>query len=217
VRLLVTVETDLDRRAAQALAADPQVETVLTLGGAVQGIKAWDPSTPIDAVIGRDDNAQRVAAEHGVAAIVPVLEASVFVTPAVWAASPAGLAMAMAMRVEGEVREVALAAPGPAAGMTDRRVSFPRPIGARRARAMAGLPVPALVAGGPGPFGAVLIKGPDEERAVVDDDAFMQAVTLAAGIALLPAAGREPVWSRPQAYLAKVEEMGLRASARRLR
>lgn len=213
----MTVETDLDRRVVQALAADPGVETVFTSGGVVQSQKAWDRETPIDAVVGRDDTTQSLASEAGVTAIVPQLEESVFVTSAIWAASPGGLGMAMATTSAGQVKELALAAPGPPAGIADRRVAFPRPIGSRRARSLAGLPLPTVVAGGPGPWGAVMIKGPDEERAVIDDDAFMQAVTLAAGIALLPVDGVLPVWSQAQAYLAKVEEMGLRASARKLR
>jgi hypothetical protein len=152
-----------------------------------------------------------------VTAILPLLRESVFATPAVWAASPSGLGVAMASRSAGNHKELALAAPGPPAGVADPRVRFPRPIGSRRVRNLEGLPIPAVLAGGPGPWAAILVKGGDEERAVVDDDAFMQAVTLAAAIALLPVEGMEPVWNRPEAYLAKVEEMGLRASARKLK
>jgi hypothetical protein len=75
-----------------------------------------------------------------------------------------------------------------------------------------GQPVKVVECASEAPWAAVLVEGPGTRQAVVDDHRFLEALALAAGVALLPSVGVARVWDSPAVYLGRAEAMGLVAA-----
>ena len=71
-----------------------------------------------------------------------------------------------------------------------------------------------VAAATPEPWAAIVVESDLGDEAVVDENRFLTAICLAAGVALLPPAGIVKVWDVPNPYLAKAEKMGLVAAKR---
>ncbi|MGA7270440.1 MAG: hypothetical protein WB239_05140 [Acidimicrobiia bacterium] len=205
-RVLVAVEGEVTMRAAHSLAAQPGIDQISLLAPARSAsFPTVERATGYDLVVGRG-----VAAEVGVKEGIPaVVEGTLGEQPGVYHASLRGLAMALAVGVEG-VDIVAVALPGEPQGR--RQLVFPSPIDARNAveERMDGHEL--SVANGTGPLAAAMVLGGDRHRVIIDDHHFMAGIALAAAAAVAladPPQEPEPVWTRAVDYLRVAADMGL--------
>lgn len=193
-------------RAAQSLAVHPGIEAVALLGPTksphfptVETPAGWD------LIVGLEG-----AAAAGVRHDLPVaVVAELDDQPGISLGSPVGLALALAVGVDG-IRTVAVAIPGAGAGET--QVVFPSPIDSRQAEVEIIDGHDVLVARGEGTLAAALALGEQRHRVIVDDSSFLGGVALAAAaVAALaaPLDGPTPVWTRADTYLRACAEMGL--------
>lgn len=215
-RVLVLVEEDRDLRTAHVLAAEPSFEQVAVMGD-VRSNSLPQVSDPagFDLVVSRTANAIDVAARIGASAVTSA-EVATSPVPTVCGASLLGCALALAARMENEgsdILKVAIAHPGgPSIGTTV--VDFPKPVGRLKGTVLLDDPFRVVVAATADTWASALIESNTGDRALVDDNNFLQAICLAAGVALVPPAGIVKVWDMPDPYLAKAEEMGLVAAGR---
>lgn len=126
---------------------------------------------------------------------------------AVWAASPTGLALALAAR-EPDPRLVALAHPDISSSSTTRSTRFPDPVGQVGVFDATLGDRPIALGHSPNEFAACLAVGASRRVTVVDHGGFLSGVALAAGIAALNGSDR-PVWDEALDYLETATEMGL--------
>lgn len=194
-------------RAAQSLAVHPGVGAVALLGPTksphfptVASAAGWD------LVLGSGRAAQ-VAAEHVLTAAVA---GELSGQPGISLGSPLGLALALAVGLEG-IQTVAVALPGSPAG--ESVVVFPSPIDARAAAVETVDGHQVQVARGEGALAAAMALGSDRHRVIIDDHRFLEGVALAAAaVAALEGGlvdGPTPVWTRAEAYLRAAVDMGL--------
>ncbi len=201
----VSASGDSAVRAAHSLAAHPRVESLVILGPASSRFYevVTDP-TECDLLVVSGPDAPARFAETG----VPMVWDGDSLHPgvSVWGASPAGLAMALAVR-EGEPAVGLVAAPD-LDESREQKVRFPEPIGV--------VGVSEVQIGGRtllrgrasnGHIGAMATRGP-RKVAIVDEAAFMAGVALAAG-ALVAGGEPGPVWDDALGYLTAAAEMGL--------
>jgi hypothetical protein len=188
----VAGEGELARRVAQVLSTDAEVTEVAK---GVTDLHGWD------VVVG--------ASGLAVTCVTAELSAT---GRAVYGASPVGLGIALARSLGVDLADVAVATPGPPLRQ-GLEVSFPPPVGPRRATELQGLPYRVLTARTDDRFASVLVQGDGQRRLLIDHSEFLRAIALAAGIALLPVERSTPVWERPEVYLRKIEAMGLVAAA----
>ena len=216
MRVLVLADHEHELRVAHILASEPGVEGVAFLGSARSSfIERAESAAGYQVVVCHDGNGFDLAAAAG-AAVVSAAEIDNSPVPAVVGASLLGVALAMAARLESQgaqVDRVATARPD-AAGAGSERVSFPRPVGRVGGTALVGSPIRVVEARSEAPWAAVMVETDGTGQAVVDDFRFLEAIALAAGVALVPPAGVVRVWDSPRSYLARAEQMGLVAAAR---
>jgi hypothetical protein len=222
-RVLVLVEEDRDLRTAHVLTAEPTIERLAFMGEtrAFMGetrstsIERVEDPSGFDLVVGRSANAVDVAARIGASAVTGA-EVSTSRVPTVSGASLLGCALALAARMENQgadIQKVAIAHPGgPSTGT--KAIHFPPPVGRLRGTLLLDQPFEVVVASTPETWASALIETTTGDQALVDDNVFLQAICLAAGIAMVPPAGIVKVWDMPDPYLAKAEEMGLVAAGR---
>ncbi len=204
VRVAVHPRTEIEARAASALAGHPDVELVGLVGkrppGSWRGRMVEVPdASGFEVAIGLDDR-------EGAGTAVPVTAGPAPDDgPCVSGADPAGLGRALARGLAGasiartiagdRVREGAL-------------VGFPAPIGFARASTVDDgvLLVPVE-----GPVWGVAVWTDDGGLAVVDDGRFLAAVCLAAGVFVADRAldGPVPVWDHADTYRTACESLGL--------
>lgn len=204
IGLLVTGDTAV--RAAHSLQAHPGVARVVVAGPArSKSFEVVDDVSDCDFLVGNGPTAPGLARKHGVPLIWDGEGPEDGV--AVWGASPAGLALALADR-EPDPRLVAVAHPEIPASSTDRSTRFPDPVGRTAVfdATLGGRPV--ALARSRNEFAACLAVGAGRRVTVVDHGGFMSGVTLAAGVGVANGAER-PVWEEALAYLETAAEMGL--------
>lgn len=204
MRLVVAVEGEPTTRAAQSLAVHPGVDEVALLAPTTsKQFETVESAAGFDAVVGAG-KAASTAARAGIAAIVTgALQGQ---TGVAWA-SVEGVAFAL---LEGDAATTAIAIEGEPGGETP--IVFPSPIDSRMAEEAIVDGRSLLVARGPGPLAAAMVLEPNRHRVVLDDEAFLRGVALAAGVGILldgPVDGPVPVWERAAAYLKTASEMGL--------
>jgi hypothetical protein len=215
-RVLVLVEEDRDLRTAHVLTAEPTIERLAFMGETRStSIERVEDPSGFDLVVGRSANAVDVAARIGASAVTGA-EVSTSRVPTVSGASLLGCALALAARMENQgadIQKVAIAHPGgPSTGT--KAIHFPPPVGRLRGTLLLDQPFEVVVASTPETWASALIETTTGDQALVDDNVFLQAICLAAGIAMVPPAGIVKVWDMPDPYLAKAEEMGLVAAGR---
>ncbi|HEY7564823.1 MAG TPA: hypothetical protein VIA81_07865 [Acidimicrobiia bacterium] len=216
MKVLVSANSDREVRVAHALSSEPGIELALLGRAKSSRIPSVTEAAGFEVVIG--ESAEVLALADGVkAAAVTSADLESSPVPAVAGASLLGAALAIAARLESEgadVLRIAVAEPGNGSlgGIT---VNFPGPIGQAKGTQVRERPYPVVLAASPEPWAAITIEANTGTQAVVDEQHFLRAVCLAAGIALLPPAGVVKVWDAPGPYLAKAEEMGLVAAQRR--
>ncbi len=215
-RVLVLVEEDRDLRTAHVLTAEPTIERLAFMGEVrSSSIERVEDPTGFDLVVGRTANAVDVAARIGASAVTGA-DVSTSRVPTVSGASLLGCALALAARMErqgADIQKVAIAHPGgPSIGT--KTIHFPPPVGRVRGTLLLDHPFEVVVASTPETWASALIQTTTGDQALVDDNVFLQAICLAAGIAMVPPAGIVKVWDMPDPYLAKAEEMGLVAAGR---
>lgn len=126
---------------------------------------------------------------------------------AVWAASPAGLAIAVGSR-ETDPRLVAVAHPDVPGDSFDHTTRFPDPIG-RVGVSNVTIGDRAVAQGrSPNEFAACLVVGDARRVTVIDHGGFMAGIALAAGVVVANGNPR-PVWDAALPYLEAATEMGL--------
>lgn len=204
MRIVVAVDGDVTTRAAQSLAAHPDVEVALLSPTTSTQFETVSSAEGFDAVLGTE-KAVEAAAEADLPALT---NGELLGQVGVAWASITGLALALASEVDGGI--VALAVPGETGG--DETVVFPSPIDARNATVESVEDRQVYIARGDSPLAAALALGRHRHRVIVDDYHFMGAVALAAGVGILleePLFGPIPVWQRPAAYLRTAADMGL--------
>lgn len=206
VRIGLLVTGDGSVRAAHSLAAHPGVDEVVVIGPATsKSFEVVETADGCDYLVGSGHSAPGTARNHGVPLIwdgpAPADGA------AVWAASPTGLALALAAR-ESDPRLVAVAHPDLSSDSFDRTTRFPDPVGrvGVREAQLGGRPV--AEGHSPNEFAACLAVGANRRVTVVDLGAFLSGVALAAGVAAVNGAGA-PVWEHALPYLEAATEMGL--------
>lgn len=215
-RVLVLVEEDRDLRTAHVLTAEPTIQRLAFMGETrSNSIERVEDPAGFDLVVGRTANAVDVAARIGASAVTAA-EVSTSLVPTVCGASLLGCALALAARMENQgadIQKVAIAHPGgPSTGT--KAIHFPPPVGRVRGTLLLDHPFEVVVASTPETWASALIETTTGDQALVDDNVFLQAICLAAGIAMVPPAGIVKVWDMPDPYLAKAEEMGLVAAGR---
>jgi hypothetical protein len=214
--VLVLVEEDRDLRVAHVLTAEPRFDQVAVMGDVRSNslTKVSDPAG-FDVVVSRTAAAVDVAARIGASAVTAA-EVATSPVPTVSGASLLGCALALAARMENQgsdILNVAIAHPGgPSIGNTI--VEFPPPVGRLKGTVLLDDPFRVMVAATPDTWAVALIEANTGALALVDDNNFLQAICLAAGVALVPPAGIVKVWDMPGPYLAMAEEMGLVAAGR---
>jgi hypothetical protein len=206
VRVGLLVTGDISVRAAHSLQAHPGVDEVVVIGPATsKSFPVVDNAQGCDYLVGHGPRAPSLARRHRVGLIWDGETAEDGV--AVWGASPAGLALALADR-EPDPRVVAVAHPDISTSDTTRTTRFPDPVGRLGVAddTVGGRPV--ALARSRNEFAACLAVGASRRVTVVDHGGFLSGVALAAGIAV---AGDEslPVWDRALPYLETATEMGL--------
>ncbi len=205
-RVLIAVEGEVTMRAAQSLAAQPGVDQISLLAPAKSAsFPTVERATGYDLIVGRAVAAE-VGAKEGIPAVV---EGTLEVQPGMYHASIAGLAMSLAVGVDG-VETVAVATPGEPQGR--RHLVFPSPIDARNAVEDRVDGHEVLVANGAGPLASAMVLGADRHRVIVDDHHFLAGIALAAAAAVAltdPPEEPVPVWTRAGDYLRLAVEMGL--------
>ena len=216
MKVLVLADQEYELRVAHILSSEQAIEAVAYRGSARSSvIDRVDSAAGFDVIIGHGSECFDVATEVG-AVVVTAAEIDVSPVPAVVGASLLGLGLAMAARLEStgvRVDRVATARPdGPGSGSA--KVQFPRPVGRVGGIELVDSPVTVVEGSSQAPWAAVLAEGFGTRQAVVDDYRYLQAIALAAGIALIPPAGIVRVWDSPQVYLARAEAMGLVAAER---
>jgi hypothetical protein len=215
VKVLVSANSDREVRVAHALSSEPGIE--LALLGRIKSSRIPSVTDPAGfaVVIGESADVLALASQVGAAAITSAdVESSP--VPTVAGASILGAALAIATRLETEgadVLRVGVAEPGNG-GLGAVAINFPGPIGRVRGTEVRDRPYPVVLAAAPETWAAITVEANTGTQAVVDEQLFLRAVCLAAGIALLPPAGVVKVWDAPGPYLAKAEEMGLVAAQR---
>lgn len=202
MRVAIAVEGEVTTRAAQSLSAHPGIEVVLLAPSTSSQFQVVDTPDGCTAVFGEAE-AGRVGVAHGIPAVVT--GASDAAAGVSWA-SIRGLALALAADLD-DVEAVAVGVPGDPGGT--ETVVFPSPIDGRAAERETVNGRTVLVGRGDGPLAAALALGRSRHRVIVDDHRFMEAVALAAGIAVLDPVGSVPVWERPGPYLHTAAAMGL--------
>ncbi|CAN5686352.1 MAG: hypothetical protein ACR2NT_00445 [Acidimicrobiia bacterium] len=218
MRVLVLADHDHDLRVAHILNSEAGVERVAYLGEARSTVvERVDSANGFDLVVGHGAKSFEVATEVG-AAVITAAEVDMSPVPAVVGASLRGLGLAMAARLEStgvRVDRVATAQPNGASSKAgSEKVSFPRPVGRIDGVQLVDHPVRVVESSSQTPWAAVMVEAGNTGQAVVDDYRFLEAVALAAAIALVPPAGIVRVWDSPQTYLARAEAMGLVAAER---
>lgn len=208
LRIAVVPDGEREMRAFHALAALPEVARIGLVGKPVP--VTWPHARMIhdltgwDVVVGPTEEALRMAAEAEIPAVVPG-EVDIASIPVVHGAGPPGLARAL-------VEAFAIESPRlivTETGSPEKRgphAAFPAPVGVVRTSG----PRPVEVAPVEGPWGGVLVTGRNQSVGVVDDARFLEAATLAAGVACLDAgAGVRPVWADSRRYLDWVGRIGV--------
>jgi hypothetical protein len=221
MRVAVIARSELEARAAAALAGHPSVETVGIIGrhapAAWRGriVEVGDASGfPI--VVGAD--AQEAAGPGSVAVVPGAAHAGGW---AVTHAGLTGLTRALAVHLGGRGEEgagelLAHTVPGrpvrPRPGPSDLNVVFPTPLGVLGIESVSegiGLaPVEGMWAGASAQVG-------DRRLVVVDDRRFLLAACLAAGAFVATGVGEGivPVWERAAAFLAALADLGVPTAA----
>jgi hypothetical protein len=206
VRVGLLVTGDISVRAAHSLAAHPGVDEVVVIGPAKsKSFDVVDNADGCDLLVGSGPTAPAAAARHHVPLIWDGEAPGDGI--AVWGASPAGLALALATR-ESDPHLVAVAHPDIEVGPASRTTRFPDPIGRLETRdgLLGGMPV--ALARSPNEFAACLATGVKRRVTVLDHGAFLSGVALGAGVAVANGTGR-PVWESALPYLEAATEMGL--------
>lgn len=204
IGLLVTGDTAV--RAAHSLQSHPGVDRVVVIGPAKsKSFEVVDSAEGCDFLVGHGERAPDLARKHHVPLIWDGEGPEDGV--AVWGASPAGVALALATR-EPDPRLVAAAHPDIESGRTSRSTRFPDPIGRLGVfdATVGGRPI--ALAHSPNEFAACLAAGAARRVTVVDHGGFLSGVALAAGVATVNGSGR-PVWDAALPYLEAATEMGL--------
>lgn len=206
VRVGLLVTGDVAVRSAHSLQAHRVVDEVVVIGPAKsKSFQVVGSADGCDFLVGHGETAPGLAREHGVPLIWDGPEPAAGV--AVWAASPSGLAVALAAR-EPDPRVVAVAHPEIEDSTPSRSTRFPDPVG--RLGVFDGTlgEKPIALARADNEFAACLVEGASRRVTVVDHGGFLSGVSLAAGIAVANGTPR-PVWDRPLPYLEAAIEMGL--------
>lgn len=193
-------------RSAHSLQAHPGIDEVVVIGPAKsKSFDVVDSARGCDYLVGHGSSAPGLARKHGVPLIWDGEGPEEGV--AAWAASPKGLALAIASR-EPDPRLVAVAHPDIPDARTTRTTRFPDPVGRLGVfdETVGGKPV--ALAHSTTDFAACLIGSANRRVTVVDHGAFLSGVALAAGVAAANVSSR-PVWEEALAYLEAVTEMGL--------
>jgi len=204
VGLLVT--GDVAVRSAHSLQSHPGVDEVVVIGPAKsKSFEVVASAEECDYLVGHGDTAPGLARDHGVPLIWdgPHPEDGV----AVWAASPPGLALALAAR-ESDPRLVAVAHPDIDDSATTHTTRFPDPVGRLGVFDATVGDKPVALARSNNDFAACLVEGAGRRVTVVDHGGFLSGVALAAAIAVADGIPR-PVWEGSLPYLEAVTEMGL--------
>lgn len=221
MRVAVVVRSELEARAAAALAGHPSVETVGMIGR--HPSPAWrgriveaEGAAGFPIVVGVDSEE---AADQGAVAVVPA--AGRRDHGVVTHAGLDGLTRALAVRLGGSghagpgellVRTVATR-PAPARRARASNVAFPSPLGLL---AVDGSSDAIALAPVEGPWAGVSAEVGGRRLVVVDDRRFLLAACLAAGafVAEEVGAGRPtPVWERADVYLAALAQLGVPPAA----
>ncbi len=193
-------------RAAQSLAVHSGIDGVAVLAPAKSNhFPTTDTVEGWDLVMG-SERAVGAGRKHGVpVAVTGAVDAHAGVS----LGSPVGLALALAVGVEG-IETLAVAVPGEPGG--DLPVVFPSPIDSRASVAERFDGHEVRVARGDGPLAAVMVLGAERHRVVLDDHSFLAGIALAAAavVALeVEPATATPAWSHSEIYLRAAVEMGL--------
>lgn len=208
LRIAVVPEGEREMRAFHALAALPEVARIGLVGKPVP--VTWPHARMVDdlagwhVVVGPTEEALRMATEAGIPAVVPgeVDDAPI---PVVHGAAPHGLARALVEAFAVEAARLVVTEPG-SPEKRGPHAAFPAPVGVVRTSGPASVEVAPVE----GPWGGVLVTGRNGSIGVVDDARFLEAATLAAGVACLDAGGGvRPVWAESQRYLDWVGRMGV--------
>lgn len=204
MRLVMAVEGESTTRAAQSLAVHPGVDEVALLAPTTsRQFQTVESALGFDAVVGAG-KAASIADRAGIPAIVT---GALHAQPGVAWASVEGVAFAL---LEGDAGRPAVAIEGEPGGETP--IVFPSPIDSRTAEEEFIDGRSLLVARGAGPLAAAMVLEPNRHRVILDDQAFLRGVALAAGVGLLldgPVDVPVPVWERAAAYLKTASDMGL--------
>ena len=214
MKALVLADEDADLRVAHVLAGEGIDVAIYGKAKSSRYPKAPDP-TGFDVVVGYTTTALEVALEAGAAAVTAA-DVDESPVPTVAGASLLGIALAIAARLEAggsDVLRVAIAQPG-GSSLGGIGLSFPSPVGKTRGTVLSDAPLNVVAASTQEPWAAIVVESNTGDQAVVDEHRFLLAISLAAGIALLPPAGIVKVWDVPDAYLSKAESMGLVAAKR---
>ena len=214
MKALVVAEDDADLRVAHVLAGEG-LEVALYGGAKSSRYPIAEDPSGYDVVVGYSTTALEVAEKAGAAAVTAadVQESPV---PTVAGASLLGVALAIAGRLEADgsdVLRVAIAHPG-GSSLGGVGLSFPSPVGKARGTVLSEAPLNVVSASTQEPWAAIVVETNTGDQAVVDEHRFLVAISLAAGVALLPPAGIVKVWDVPHVYLSRAEAMGLVAAKR---
>ena len=215
MKALVLADEDGDLRIAHVLAGEGLEVSIHGTAKSVRYPTMDDPGG-IDVVVGYGSNALEIAAAAGAAAVTAA-DVDSSPVPTVAGASLLGAALAIAARLEAggsEVRRVTIAHPGGSA-LGGVGLVFPSPVGKARGTILSEAPLHVVAAATADPWAAIVVESDTGDEAVVDEHRFLNAICIAAGVALLPPAGIVKVWDVPDPYLAKAERMGLVAAKRR--
>jgi hypothetical protein len=164
-----------------------------------------DQPTGCDLLVGTGAGAPRLATRHGLPLVWDGERPDQGVV--VWAASPVGVALALADR-EPDPRLVAVAHPQIEETSTTRSTRFPDPVGRLGVRDVDIGGRPVALAHSPNEYAACLAVGAERRVAVVDHGDFMAGVALGAG-AIVAGDDPAPVWARSLPYLEAITAMGL--------
>lgn len=205
MKIGVPAEGETASRAAHSLAAHPLVEELVIVGPATSRYyRVVDDPSGCDLLVVTGPDAPERHVSHG----IPMVWDGPGPRPGVvvWAASPVGLALAMAER---EDDPTLVAAAHPALGArTGERLRFPDPVGRVAVSELEGGGRRLHAGGVSGSDAAVMVRSRERSVAIVDDAGFMSGVTLAAGIVVADGTPK-PVWEAALDYMNAVTQMGL--------